>query len=135
MTRRNNSLTHSESSRLYRWLDGSRVWASTATAKKCAELATTELKFTVTVANVLSVKKALNIVKPAPVKAAGECRCRDLAAALFAYIGSDPEVVCDRQTLLAALYDIAGKRQPAPKPAAQEPLAFPPRNVSAECAG
>lgn len=120
--RRNNSLDHAQAARLYAWLEESRIWASTATAQKCAELAVVELKFGITSSNILSAKRALNITKPAPVAPDAGCRCKHLARIIVD--------LASRNTLtfgphsLKAIHEIADYK-PVPSPAAPDAPGLP----------
>jgi len=105
--RRNNALTDAQVTRLYKWLDESREFCSTATAQKCAVLAAAELKFGVTSSNVLSAKRALNITKPKPVVEAPACRCRDLAKAILIWT-----ISANTEALKSRLHEIMDGKPP-----------------------
>jgi hypothetical protein len=107
MARTNNALTQSQSHRLYAWLDESRVWASETTAQRIAVKAAEELKFGVTVSNVLSAKRALNIVKPQPVAPVAECRCRELAGVVLEWVSSTDNSEITYQRYVNKLREIA----------------------------
>jgi hypothetical protein len=83
MGRKNNSLTDMKIAALYSWLDKERDWCSDATAQQCAVRAADQLGFGVTASNILTAKRNLNIVKPAPVAPAAVCRCKELAAIVY----------------------------------------------------
>jgi hypothetical protein len=113
-SRQSNNLTATQITRLYAWIDESRAWASVTTAQRIAVKAAEELHFGVTMSNVLSAKKALDIVKPVkqpPVAPA--CRCRELAKAWTKWFDSE-RAKWDEAELRSAVRDIIAGIPPDP---------------------